>query len=178
MRRVVDQHQVGGARAEPPRQQSRKGIIGPDVGIHHQKRLGAEQRQRLNNPSGRLQRLGLAAVSKRQSPSFTPTEPGFELLTQPGGIHYDLLHAKGRQRFEVPLNQRFAAERQQGFGPGEGQRTHPLALARGQQQGSPGHHWAAARPSGRAVCQVWRRAAGTISPSNQRAKSASAGSPG
>ena len=56
------------------------------------------------------------------------------LIFQPGRIHHHVPMSGLSQAAQVPSHQGHAAQRQQRLGRDVGQRSHPLAPARGQHQ--------------------------------------------
>ena len=84
-----------------------------------QKRV-AEQRQRLGDAAGGLERAAVVAaferVADRQAEARAVAERLDDLLLEPGGVDDDLAHAVARQRLEVPLDQRLAVHLEQRLG--------------------------------------------------------------
>src|SRR4051812_16497200 len=74
----------------------------------------------------------LVAVGYGKAVALAATERGFDQVAEPGGVDDDVAEAPGREPFEMPFDEAFAADAQQWFGQGVGQRPHAFAATRGE----------------------------------------------
>ncbi|MNT00179.1 hypothetical protein D3C72_1346030 [compost metagenome] len=133
LRGVVDQHQMRFAGRFT--RQRGEIEIGPDIPVHHQERVFPQRRQRVENAATGFQR-GIAFVHEMQvqAPLAAIAQCGRELLGEPCGVDHHVADAQRSQPLQVPHDQWFAGHCQQRLGRVQGQWTHALAQAGGENQ--------------------------------------------
>src|SRR5690606_23171126 len=82
-----------------------------------------------------FQRAGFRGVVEPDAPAFAITELGGKLFAQPGVVDHNVLDARFGQLFNMPDDQRLAADAQQWLGCVVGQRAHAFAAPRRKNHG-------------------------------------------
>ena len=127
----------------------------PETALHGRAGTVKQQRQRVFDAAGGLQRAAVVApfqaVADRQAPAAAVAQRGRDLVFQPGAVDHHLAHTGSGQRQQVPLDHRPAGHRQQRLGGVVGQWAHACAPAGGQDQGGEvvGLRWHGRRSLGR-----------------------------
>ena len=115
-------------------QQQREVEVRHHVRTHHGKGLVTEQGQGMDDAAGGFKRrLTLLAVAHRLPPPGSLADGGANLRTAIGKVDHDVVEAGGGEPAQMPLDERFRAEREQRFGPFGAEPPHPLAAPGGQQ---------------------------------------------
>jgi hypothetical protein len=140
--RVGHQHAPGeqAACTHLPRDRLRalERIVAADVAVDDQEGLAAEQRQRMRDAAGRLERGRRGRPSNAQPPARPVAQRALELHAEMGMVDDDLAHAGARKRLEMPDDQRLAARLEQGLRAVVRERTHPFAAAGRENHGAHG----------------------------------------
>ena len=104
--------------------------VGEHVGVHEQERRRAEQRQRVHDAAGRLERrLAFLAVGDRRTEPPAIAEVVANLRTAIREIDDDPVDSARRETRDVMLDQRHATYVEQRFRVDGGERTHTLAAS-------------------------------------------------
>jgi hypothetical protein len=109
--RVVDQHEVrdGGARVARDRRERRgeRAVVeaGVDVAAHYREGLVAEQRQRLRDPAGGLQRGRLGRVADARAEPRAVAQRLFDHRAEMRVVHDDLGEAAAHQALQLPFDE-------------------------------------------------------------------------
>ncbi|MOA13787.1 hypothetical protein D3C78_1338500 [compost metagenome] len=134
--RVIHQHQVG-----QPRQRLAQPVeveIGPHVSVHHHEGLVPQLRQGPEDAAAGFQRFAFGGIANGQAKARTVAQVVLDLLAEPGVIDHQLTEARLGQGAEVEFDQRRVPGADQGLGGMQGQGTHTLALAGGENHGLHG----------------------------------------
>ena len=85
--------------------------------------------QRIGDATGSLQCLPFWRVGNVCAKAATVAKRSLNLLTEMGVVDYQISDACSHQSLDLPDDQRLAADRQQRFRAGIGQRSHAFAAA-------------------------------------------------
>ena len=110
--------------------------VAPDIAIHHQKGFCSQKGERRRDATRSFECLVLGGVLDFNPPLMTITECLLKQRAEPSVVNDDLSDACRSQFFNMPLNEGFACDRDQGFGQGIGQRTHPFTAPCGENHGA------------------------------------------
>ena len=135
MARVGCQDKVAEACSQCKISQSGKIVVAPDIRVHQEEGIRAEERARLRDAARGVERFGLARVGDAQAEARTVAERARDLLAEVGKVDHRLAAAARRQALEEPDDQRLAARLDQRLGQRIGERPQPLAAARGEEHG-------------------------------------------
>ena len=101
--------------------------VGEDVAVDHDERRVAQQRQRVRDAAGGLERLGLRRVVQPQAEPVAIAQRRFDEGPEVRVIHDDVAHAGRGELVEMPRDERTSARGQQRLRQRIGQRAHALA---------------------------------------------------
>ena len=132
LRRIGDQHE-GCERVIVERRQLREVVVGPDIAVDHEEGCRPEHRQGAEDAATGLERdRALVAVAQTQAEARAVAERGRDRRAQPREVDDHLGDAGARQRDEVPLDERPAADLEQGLRQPVGEGPHALPAAGGE----------------------------------------------
>jgi hypothetical protein len=140
VRRVRDHHEVHARRlrsagfAQRVESGTKRRVIEPrpDVAGNDQRGTRRKQRRRRRNAAGSLERLRLARPCDAHAERIPGAECGNESFRAMRRVDRDVAESRLRERFDLPGDQRPAADAQQRLRQRVGQRPHALAAACGE----------------------------------------------
>ena len=151
LRRVGHQHQLCQISIACQRQVA-KIDVAPDVTVHHKERRAIRREQvrpqraravdravtqRRTDAASSLPGAGrLGGIADRRTPARPVAQRRDDLFAKVRVVDDDVAQAGRHQAFDVPDDERFATDRQEGFGRAVGQRPHTFAAAGGKNHGA------------------------------------------
>ena len=132
--RIVDQYQM--SQSGQNGRQLGKRIIGPDVTVHHQERIGMDQPKRMEDPATGFEPCWtFRGIGDTHPKAPTISKRRDQLIAKVCMINHDVAYPRARERLEEIGNQRSTGHGQQRLRDSIRQWPHSLAAPGGKNHG-------------------------------------------